>query len=427
MLPTIAYEPDVKITIDGDEVHVTSFIQSFYVYRMPFVKMASFSILTLPLHNEAILKLDAYLKQGKLPQLNIKIYIADMREREGKYGYLRKELTFNNFYNIVHLVQRQPLTSQTPVIPVSLYLTQIQFHDMANGNSYNTVLRELTALQALADFESYLTKRYGSCFKPARAGVTSKTANKDLFEQILIKSSSDMMVPQLILNTYKPLNALGYYFFDEMMITNAMNSGLLTCLNDTKSFEPFDVYDEGFDVTNTLRLKNSVQFVDRFDTLRKNVDSSSITMRNRYGITKVDKTKETVETPRISQSDSHTRFLENSSRRIASFPENPNVNYKKHKSNQHLGIYAPDSFESAQTRYENLKRFIDENAESLYQYEAYMVHLDAIQFNRKYNFDFDYPNIYYVPISIVNVLHRINPHESPISHTCHFQCVKYHS
>jgi hypothetical protein len=47
---------------------------------MPFIKMASFSLFTIPLPSDTIMKLDAYLKSGKFPQVNIKLYIEVMTE-----------------------------------------------------------------------------------------------------------------------------------------------------------------------------------------------------------------------------------------------------------------------------------------------------------------------------------------------------------
>lgn len=426
MLPSISYEPIIEIKFEGEVIHTSPFIQTFYILRMPFVKMASFSILTVPLPREVIFKLEYILKQSKFPEVNLKIHSTDTRERGDGYGYKIKDLVFNNIYNILHLVKRQKLTDQIPVIPVTLFLAQIQFHNMALGNSYNKILRNVTGLNALEDYENYLINRYGTSFKFKRAGVDDALVTQEVFEQIFIKGASDLIIPQIILNTHKPLKALSYYFFDEFMITSGMNTGILVSLQNPELFERFDTIANGYDLLQTLKFNRVITISDRLNILRQNMSDASVVMRNRHGITNIHKSDNAkVSVPRIEQSDSLFDFLPNNPRQIQRLDETLTSVYEEKESNQHISIYAPDTFETATERYENIKTFLDNNTEYLYEYEAHRVHIDAVQLNRSYNLNLEDPTVHYIPISIMNIFYRINPHESTLTHACRFQTIRY--
>ena len=425
-LPQITYEPNITIKIDGDELHSSPYINSFYVYRTPFIKAASFSVLTLPLNSDKIFKIDQALKEGKFPELTISLYTLDAFKRSNKHSFEKKEIIYSNIYNVLHMKIRTSVTQQNPITLVSLFLGQISVHQMSLGCSYNKILRDILAIDAIHEFEDYIQSRFGTSFNFKMVGIEDEETNQEKFEQIFIKSSSDLYIPQLLLNNYKPLTSIGYYFFDEFNITAGMVTGTLTCLQDIEKFEEFDVNDYGFDVLQSLRAKGQVQFIDRFDTLRKSMDDSSVYMKNKHGITKINKrTSVKTEVAKIDNDNNKTDLFNN--RQISSFSENPNINFQNKESNQHIMIYAPDTFEAAETRYTNLKKFLDETSESVYQFEAYQVHADAIQFNRKYKLDLSDTGTYFVPISIVNVFSRINPNETPVTHTCHFQTIKYKS
>ena len=99
----------------------------------------------------------------------------------------------------------------------------------------------------------------------------------------------------------------------------------------------------------------------------------------------------------------------------------------KGDSNQHASYYTPDDLSFAKTRNNNFYAFLKSLTDAIYKFEVFESHIDAIQFYRKYTFDQTDLKSYYVPINIVNVFSRINPHETPVSHTAQFQTIKYPS
>lgn len=419
----VSYEPKIKVYVDGQLIFETDYLNSLYVYRMPFIKSASFSVITFPIGPKQYADIDEALKKGKFPTIITTFNLSNMDRRRGKQGFAKLSAGMEYACNIIHALPRTNMTSQSKVVPVTFYIAQLYIHSMSIGNSFNKIFEDIKSYDALLKFEDAMKERFNGQIQYRKI---VKNHNDYKYESILMKSATDITIPNIILNTYKPYNSLCYYFFDDF---DSNKSPVVGILHDVTSpgGEPWHIFedDDKFDITRSLRFKGQIQLGDKLELLKRSLDNTSIYMRNKDSITYVKKESEMkspVPTMNIETQEG-TIFKDRKTKlnKVTSFGTMPA------NSNQHASIYAPDSFNDALSRYDTLKKFIDNTSEAIYKFEVFETHIDAIQFYRKYTFDQTDLRSYYVPINIVNVFSRVDPHQTPVSHTAQFQCIKYPS
>jgi hypothetical protein len=435
LLRKVAYEPEIIVKsekyknfewlIDEEKwIFSTKFMNSLYVYRLPLIKIASFSLLTLPLPPQFYVKIDKDLQENSFPDVRITFNLADMTQPDGNQSYKKLAAGFSYTCKIIHAVPRTHFTSQTKVVPVSLYLAQTVIHSMMLGNSFNKIFNDVTAMQALEKFEGGMKKRFGSAISFQKLTVP-ENLSKFKYDNILLKSANDLTIPSVMHTTYKPINNFSYYFFDDFDSDNTPVVGRLRDLSKPlgekwKIFEDEDKYD----ISRTLRSKGKIQIADRQEAFKKNFNDASTFVRNNKSEIKMNKNDSKVEVPNL-KIQSEKGLIYDAKRKRPTTSNIAQVTSVKQDNYKHLSYYTPDDLDLAKTRNDNFYKFVNDYTESLYKYEVYESHIDAIQLYRQYTLDQTDLKSFFVPINIINIFSRINPHETPVSHTAQFQTIKY--
>lgn len=434
LLRKVAYEPEIIIKcptcskfewlIDVNKwIFATNHMNSFFVYRMPIIKSASFSLLTLALPPQFYAKINEDLQKGVFPDVRIVFNLADMTCPVSNESYKKLPAGITYTAKVMHAVPRTHMTSQSKVVPVSLYLAHVIIHSMMLGNSFNKIYNNITAMNALKKFEAGMTERFAPNIEFKKLiGETNSFA----YDNILLKSDNDLNIPTVIQTTYKPINTFSYYFFDDF--DSCCGKSVVGRLHDLseprgekwKIFEDEDKYD----ISRTLRFKGQVHIDDKQEAFRKNFSDSSTYTRNNKSEIKVAKNNKRAEITNISVNGEKGYIYDAKQKRevlnkISQMKREKKSNYK------HNSYYTPDKLTFDKPRNDNFYKFLNTLTQSIYKFEVYESHIDAIQFYRQYTLDQTDLKSFYVPIQIVNVFSRINPHETPVSHTAQFQTIKY--
>lgn len=440
LMRKIAYEPEVivkgakctsqfeyKIDLEA-WMFGTNAINSFYVFRMPIMKAASFSLITFAMPPDFYAKIDADLQQNLFPEIRVMFNLADLTKPIDNKSFEKLPAGITYTGRIIHALPRTHFTSQSKIVPVSLYIAQTVIHQMMLGNSFNKILNDITAYEALKKFEDGMQKRFG---KPAISYdhlIVEKNKSKHAYENILMKSANDLTIPSVIHTTYKPLNNFSYYFFDDF--DSSSKTPVIGRLRDLSEplGEPWNIFEDEdkYDIARTLRTKGKVHIADRQEGFRPDFDKAATFIRNSKSEFKMNKNAEKIQVtqPSIQAEKGYIYDAKNAretTNNIAQLKETSS------DSNRHASYYTPDDLSMAKVRNNNFYSFLKDLTDAVYKFEVYESHIDAIQFYRKYTLDQTDLKSYYVPINIVNVFSRINPHETPVSHTAQFQTIKYPS
>lgn len=440
LMRKIAYEPEIIIKgakctsqfeykIDLDcWLFATNAMNSFYVFRMPIMKAASFSLITFAMPPDFYAKIDADLQRNLFPEIRIMFNLADLTKPIDNKSFEKLPAGITYTGRVIHALPRTHFTSQTKIVPVSLYVAQTVIHQMMLGNSFNKILNDITAYNALKKFEKGMQDRFGKPALDFNHLLVEKNKSKYAYENILIKSANDLTIPSVIHTTYKPINHYSYYFFDDF--DSSSKSQVVGRLRDLSEplGEPWNIFEDEdkYDIARTLRTKGKVHIADRLEGFRPDFDKASTYVRNSKSQIRVHKTQDKV--PIIQTSTKaekgyiyDVKNARETTNNIAQLKEISG------DSNKHASYYTPDDLSLAKTRNDNFYAFLKDLTDAVYKFEVYESHIDAIQFYRKYTFDQTDLKSYYVPINIINIFSRINPHETPVSHTAQFQTIKYPS
>lgn len=437
LIRKIAYEPEVIVKgancsrsfeyeLDPDcWMFATNAINSFYVYRMPIMKIASFTMITFTMPPDYFGKIEQDIQNNLFPDIRIQFNLADLSKPIDNKSFekLPAGITYNG--KVIHAIPRTHFTSQTKMVPVTLYMAQTIVHNMLYGNSFNKIYENISAYDALKNFEGGMTKRY----KSENIGFDHRLSehNDFKYENILLKSANDITIPAVIHTTYKPVNKFTYYFFDDFDHSPQSKPvmGRFHDLTTHSPYEPWHIWEDEnlYDVARSLRFKGKVHISDRQEGFKPFGESSTYVRDNQSKIV-FNKNKGTEEILTLSPKP-ESGYVYDRKQTRETLNQQPQLKTTQGDSHKHISIYTPDNLSFAATRNDNFMNFLENITEAVFKYELFESHIDVIQLYRKYTLDSTDLRSYYVPINIVNIFSRINPHETPVSHTAQFQTIKF--
>ena len=277
LMRKIAYEPEIivkgakcttqfeyKIELDC-WMFATNAMNSFYVFRMPIMKAASFSLVTFAMPPEFYAKIDADLQKGLFPDIRIMFNLADLTKPIDNKSFEKLPAGVTYTGRVIHALPRTQFTSQTKIVPVSLYIAQTTIHQMMLGNSFNKIFNDVSAYDALKKFEGGMQSRFGKNAIKFDHLLVEKNKSKHKYENILIKSANDLTIPSVLHTTYKPINHYSYYFFDDFDTSSGVPVvGRLRDLSEPLG-DPWNIFEDEdkYDIARTLRSK--VKYILRID------------------------------------------------------------------------------------------------------------------------------------------------------------------
>ena len=438
-ISSIAYECELHLytftSVNDENEFTTPSIISFYMYRMPFMKAASYGIITVSLPYYIIMNIQHNLKTSPPPNSPIAylvFYIAQTDKLDP--SQYRTHVPDQNsklklFLRVLHVTYRgAPPSILAQIVPVSLHVVPQQVHDLTLGNSFYTIFNEKTPGEVYQNYQSFIKERYSSSTDDETSSFLFKTydsnENSYTYDNILIQTSNDLDVPNLLLKQYKLSNGVTYFFFDSMTF-KAQNYGLLINLMDYNQFEIVDMYDDDkYEMGNTLRLIRKIPLNNNFNDIRptggawimRNSKNELMHKKiiNERTITRVD--KKVINEP-------NERLLN----RESVYIDVDDVSFYNIESGHVTLMYAGDDFGNALSRYDTFSSFLNNTGgmKEFHRYEILETHFDIIQFDRQYILDNEDRSARYVPISIVNVFSKIDAIKTTLRHTVHFNTIKF--
>lgn len=419
-IPKIAYEISISINV-GD--FKTKDVNNFYIYRSPFNKTSSFATMNIPMDIDTFQAIDEKIKNNELPILNYSIRIASDNRADAR-SYKSKSGGISNTYRVLYVQSREIPKVESVSIPVTLYLANIVLYELTLTKSFNKVLTDSTAEKAISEYEKHINTTFGnnnsfSFYKK----ITNQTNHT--YRQILIRSENDSLVPANIVNNYKPSSDLTYYFFDDFIPLSGFGilNGLLISLSkqNVLTFERWDITELNHqDLMIRTNLFKQESISDRGGLFK--AENPTIFISDRQNRTKYIKgSSAPVSTIKKTKSSSDKimdgRDVEH---REVSLSETT-------KASRAFGInlYACDSVDMAEKRFNNIGNLIKNDIQNIETYESREIHYDALQFFRAYEMSPLVKERLYVPISIVNIFNKYNKHETTLNHSARTQFLVY--
>jgi len=273
---------EIEVDIDG---YKTNDVSEFSVFRCPFEKTSSFTILTVNMQTIMFMGIETECKAHNFPSINITIKQNDKSLYEpDTYGEVKEIATKN--YLILNIEGDEKPNLAEPYTSVTLYLANPVLYYLNTTNSYNKIIEDKTGLETLKDFEQHLTSIYGcKTFEFTKIG-DNINLNSYKYEQILIRLKNDLLIPTWIIQNYKPFDSFSFYFFDDFCITDQNSKdiiGYLINLIDKDQFSKMDCLDLPTEVFAGLKYISSNILNDTFNYLIQE-NASKIFVHQMYNL-----------------------------------------------------------------------------------------------------------------------------------------------
>lgn len=386
--------------------------------RTPLLKNCSYTIMRINLTPILIQQMINDLNNNIFEDYKIEIYSIDDDKKPSI-------IVFNKLFKVLYVKCLEPLKFDKTSYPCYVILCNPFFHYMTTANTFNNILESKTGYDAIKDFETSIKQNHGDIFKSRHIGTKSEI-NPYIYEQMLIKTKSDLDVPNYIINTYKPFNSFNFYFFDDFYITEDSDTEI-AChyinIHNIKNLKNFDISTQS-DITIASTKLYAIPISDQFLKLDK--EDQTITILNReakYNTKKSFKSKLPKHSSPSKLND--TKIVEGRNMMVGEYVD-PIQKSSSSKSSQHTNIYAPDDSESAILRFNKFKDFFLKKIDAIQIYETTNCLPDWCQFGRVYNLDENDPTEFiYTPINIVNIFVRNNLKEHYCSHVVRYSMLKF--
>ena len=417
------YEIGLEVTETKEYYHDVSYC-SFL--RTPIFKQATYCILQINLPPILLHQIRNDISDTNHPKFNLTIYLVD---RQNDYNRI-KQIFYKN-YLVLNIKATERETADKKRIQCKLILVNPILYYMNNNNTYNIILKNKTAYQAIQDYEQFIKKIYGNTFYSNHI-IDQNNINNYIYEQILIRTINDLNVPTELINVYKPFHSFNYYFFDDFNLSSKCDKDIsCTYLNlfNKDVLTKFDI-NEFAEICQNLKMIKTVQLNDNNYELTKN--SESFNFNHQEIVYESDKSVSSSVPKQDTQTSEETELVEKTDRKI-NLVKSSNLNIGKNEnpisqSSQQTIIYSPDSIENSKLRYKKAKELLNKKFENLSLFESINSYPDWLQFGKLYNFELDdQASFYYTPFSIINIFQRKVEKEHYLNHIIKFSCLKFYS
>lgn len=399
---------------------INSDIQFLTFVRAPLVKHSSFAILKINIPTILTQQMINDLTNNIFDDYSLEIYTVD-ESRDDK----KVEKLFNKTYKVMFVETTEPILFDKQNMTVYIVLMNPFIHYMSTTNTYNIILNNVTGYEAIQEYEEFIKKQYGNIFHFNHV-VSNYSLNKFKYEQILVKTNSDLSVPVHLINTYKPFDSFNFYFFDDFNIDED-NDSEITChyinLFDKDRIRKLDV-SKYTDVLGTTKKLETFPLSDQNLDLDK-IDQT-FTILNREMLYQTQKNTNSNVPKRGSKTEvKNSKIIEQREVKVGNFVSPIQIK-RVSKSSQHANIYSPDSPKQAMYRFQLFREFFMKHIEHIQVFESTECLPDWCKFGRLYNMGtIDETTYQYTPLCIFNIFVRINIKESFCKHLARYSMLKY--
>lgn len=388
--------------------------------RTPIVKQSSFTIIQLYLPQIQARQLQSDIGRNEFPRFALNIYVYDEPDND------QMSQLYNRTLECVRIYTEDFIRFEEDRIHATLILVEPIVHYISNHNTFNRIFEDKSAPQVLDEYEDFLIDIFGGGFQFNHL----YDANDYVYEQILTRSTSDISIPDYLINVYKLSNSFCYYFFDHFYIKRDATSEVVChciSLEDVEKFkqEDVNVFLDKKMTLNPIGMRNITDINEKFQgkighrIINHDKEMKAFYQKEPQEVD-VEKKKDPIDSPLLLIK----KGIRNPCRQVQIMFEK-GFSTSEVVSSATSTIYSPDDVDLGTERYENAKGMM-ENMLGFYQYEVSNCIPDFIQFGYSYNLEQDNPYAYvYTPISIVNIFARKNQKEHWMYHLTKSQFIRY--
>jgi hypothetical protein len=407
-----------KIDIKSEDVYM------FYNIRVPYLKMAPVTFITLPLEVLTVTYIKEALEKttsiSDFIPFEVNINLIDKSSPDGR-SYKKIKTLLNKHYLITHisLLEKVDLSKglgNVLSVTCRLLLVNPTLYSLSTSNLFNKIYRNMHPIDALNGFKRFLEKKFDDTFI-SKFIYTDKYLNKFKYREMLIRAEHDLLVPKQIDTMFKLYKYPCYSFFDDFAMTKQDIKLINICLGTPHILNKFNIYEEP-GIIFGLRQIRSIPLVDRNNSLRSGTVNFKIVARD---------------------ANDHEKIIESITAKNTSIPvtqasgnkKDPTLTSKtKEIPTQHniYQLFAPDSLDNAFFRFDMGSAFFKEQLLGIFEYECNNNIFGTLQFDTIYNLDSINKSDYvFAPISICNIFFKDEIKGVVLKHSARALFLKYNS
>ena len=419
----LKYQIDVEIMGREDSPEIGD-VDSFTSIRTPINKTASFATIALNLRPHFLHSLEEYTRSNMFQTLKVDINIVRNQD-DLKSNYPPKvDEVCTKYYLILHVEPLEDARMEAPYTRALLFLTNPVLYWMQCTNAYNIIEEDITVFDALENYESWLKETFGQTAFQFEKVAENYKKNDWEYEQILIRSNNDLMIPTNLIQNYKMFDSYSYYFFDDFRFdenAEADITGYLINLGNLEEIPTKNIVDEDTnDIFAATEFVRGQTLSDPFNVLYQ--ENPSLIIKGydmQFGFEKAEGKKEV---PQLTTQAYPGTY---SSTQKATVIKTELSGKVQLPSEQTL-LYAPDDPKKAFDRFDVISEQLRKKILAIEEYYMRDSHIDFIQFGNRYNLSpFDITQYAYVPISICNMFVRDSGAVAMFTHNMRFQTFKF--
>jgi hypothetical protein len=431
---TYYYALEYTINFKDIDPYTAEDISSAFVIRCPFAKLGSFAIINLPLDIIRIRKIQDVIENlnsyKDLITITIKYYVLDHTKIHLRQ-YVKLNILTKKHYYIINCqpLQRDILTGRLDTnisIPIRLVIVNPLLYFLENVNMFNQVFYNKSAYSIIKDdFVNYLKTNFKDSFNFKFIDTPSNT-NKYIYEQILTRAKSDMMVPKQLNDMFKTYQYPMFSFFDDFALKEDNDKDIVfyhVCLGNPSVLKKINIFEEeSQDALYGIKSFKKLSFFDLADTFN-DVSETQFTIRDRFRSTWVFNPSKTAEFQVSTKEEAIDPIIKPRKIDTTTF-QSSSINLPG--SFKAAKLYSPDEINLAIPRFTKTKDFTKKKILGIYQFVSNQSHCDYFQFDRIYNFDVTNMNDFsFHPISICNSFYRIEHKNTAYIHHVRTNLIKY--
>ena len=432
------YTIDVGIDIYGEKqgTYTTQDVLNYTFIRTPIVKPCPIAILEIPM--DYLFYVDLLGKYGSNQKVSCSVTVkkGDEEKKDGsntRRPQPKELINTNNFY-ILNVSTNDNSPSKTnPMVRVKLLMVDTLFHNLWRFNGLNKSVVNVTAKDMMDIYSGYLYSEFGGSNTFDKEITLLDNVSSHIYRRHQFKALNDLILPHQIIMNHKPTDGFSYYFLDTFKDDGSAKKRVQRMfieLTNPSKFKTYDVTQNGHEdlaIGHAISVKAISDSEDKFE---KTGDYSKMfyDWKGRY---KQYNPTAMCEVEQYISGDSRGYKNEPAKggrggniERYHGIWDVPIKQQKQHKDG--LSLYAPDTLDKCEARYDVIKNFYRNTIESFVTFAFPELHPASMLFDTVYNMDIRAPGSYkYLPIGIVNEFRKWNAYEANYKHTGYVNFLKY--
>lgn len=412
----------VDINFSAHEINNLAFI------RTPLKHNASFCILNLDLYIIQQQMINDILIAKIKPKITITITTIDLSTQVSTRRYKDNKIIFKKTYSILKMSDL-PFNIIESISNVTFYCVDELLHYLSGINTFNDNLLKIKGIDALYKYENYLTTRYGDNFNYREVNIDNEHINNFVFNQILLQSKSDIIIPNELLENYNIMHSFCLYFFDDFSMSeenNKLIDVVFINLRDIENYKRINIFDSKLKFSQIVNISS---INDERNPL-SHLTGQHISSNNTTGDFYQDKNTGKVDAIQVKNKSQDVKLLFD--KRDINAVNSTEIDYIKDKAVGNLHINSKFDYETSTKNFNYLVDQYRNQLDKIITINSSNTIPSELQFGYSYNFEFNLgessvssgAKYSYTPISIINIFQKESVQSQYCIHNSKSQLLK---